>query len=177
MGAGAGSAILPTMRQLLLLRHGKAGTPAGGGDFERPLATRGRRDAKSLAGWLRAHGLEPDLIVTSSAARAQETAVCIANHLEQDSDGLAGNERLYLASPETILSFVGNFSDTAHRVLLVGHNPGLAMLVSALGEQPVSLPTATLAVLEFEGTWAGLSPGAARLAHLVRPADITPSAP
>ncbi len=64
--------------------------------------------------------------------------------------------------------------------LLVGHNPGLEALVLRLSADPPHLPpdgrlfpTAALARLAFEGSWAQLGPGCARLVALVRPRELS----
>ena len=62
------------MRRLLLLRHAKAEkAQPGERDHERKLAARGRDDAPQLGTYLVRHGLVPDLVVVSTAARARET--------------------------------------------------------------------------------------------------------
>ena len=62
-------------RELLLLRHGKA-VPHGSvvPDFDRPLDERGRTDTAWMARWAVDAGVVPDLVVSSPAQRARETA-------------------------------------------------------------------------------------------------------
>jgi len=163
------------MHQLLILRHGEAGTPQGGGDVDRPLTPRGRRDADRIAAWLQVQGLQPDVSISSSAARARETARRVGTALGTRPDALAEHQRLYLAPPETIISVLHDLPEAAERVLLVGHNPGLASFLYLLAGQPANLATCTLAVLDVDGPWAALGPGMARLVHLIRPGDLDAS--
>ena len=65
------------------------------------------------------------------------------------------------------------------RVLVVGHNPGLAMLVEFLADTPVDVPeglkffpTAALAHLRMPADWSRLTAGAGRLVDLVRPRTL-----
>ena len=61
------------MRQLLLLRHGKADRHSAGGDRERPLTRRGMEDARRMGEFLRDQEIAPDLAVASNARRAKQT--------------------------------------------------------------------------------------------------------
>jgi phosphohistidine phosphatase len=68
----------------------------------------------------------------------------------------------------------------AHRVMLVGHNPGLASLLDHLapttglvpGEGDRAMPTASLARLAMPRDWVHLAKGCARLVTLVRASDL-----
>jgi len=67
------------MQTLLLMRHAKSSwDDAAISDYDRPLNARGRRAAPRMGQLLREEGLVPDLIVTSSARRALETAQAVA---------------------------------------------------------------------------------------------------
>jgi phosphohistidine phosphatase len=132
------------MTTLLVLRHGKAGE-SDLGDRERELTPRGRRDAKAIAKTIAHRKLSPERIISSSAARALETAKLVARELDFDGP-LESLEELYLAEPERYLSAVARLGGEAERVLLVGHNPGLEQLVEHLTGGRVALPTAALAV-------------------------------
>ena len=69
------------------------------------------------------------------------------------------------------------------RALLVGHNPGLEDLVLLLSAESNPLrgaveekfPTASVAVLELDGDWAGACDGCGHLTTFVRPRDLDPS--
>ena len=63
-----------TRRRLYLLRHAKSSWKDEGlADHDRPLARRGRRAAKAIARHLREQGVEPELVLCSTARRARET--------------------------------------------------------------------------------------------------------
>ena len=65
------------MRHLLLLRHAKAVAHSKGGDIERELAPRGRRDAGLLGRHMLGKGLRPDLALVSASARTRETVALL----------------------------------------------------------------------------------------------------
>ena len=67
------------MKTLLLLRHAKSSwKETESSDHDRPLNKRGRRTAPLIGEYLQAEGLLPDLILCSSAVRAHETALLVA---------------------------------------------------------------------------------------------------
>jgi phosphohistidine phosphatase len=168
----------PHVSELLVLRHAKAGDGPGRDtrDHDRPLAPRGRSEAPRVGAWLAAHDLLPDRVLASTAARAVETALLVLDALGDDAPELMTERRLYLAHPTTVAETVVKHAAGCERLLVVGHNPGLAQLVEILTGAPleedpetgVLFPTAALAHLEIPGGWDALAPGGGRLAHLVR---------
>src|SRR5437868_2506052 len=65
-------------KHLFVLRHAKSSWDDPGlDDHERPLAPRGRRAAEAMAAHMSAHGVEPEL-VCSSSRRTRETLAGVA---------------------------------------------------------------------------------------------------
>ena len=170
------------MKTLLVLRHGKASQESTtGSDFDRPLTSRGRRQALAVGVELGSRDRAVDAIVASPAARVHETV-----------DGLmtgAGwtlpplwDRRLYNASFEALLDVIRQISDMAGAALIVGHNPGLHELILRLAEDDLtvmrgplggSFPTATLAELSLSvDQWRDVRPGCGRIHSLFRPGDF-----
>jgi len=124
------------MRQLILMRHAHAEAErSAASDAERLLDPRGRLEAAEAAQRLRAHGLVPDAIVTSPAARARETALIVAEQLGLAENHLHCEPELYLASPATLLAVIRRNTPQINRLLLVGHNPGLSELAEQFNAQ------------------------------------------
>nr|VFK13023.1 MAG: phosphohistidine phosphatase [Candidatus Kentron sp. LFY] len=166
-------------RELLLLRHAKSDWKvAVSSDFERPLSKRGARDAPRVGQWLNRQGLRPDLVISSPATRAHRTArqVCKAFGIEENH--IDWEARIYDSDTRVLLDILAECSPQAARVLLVGHNPGLVLLLtylcSALESPPDGkiLATATLARLGMPPDWRALHPGSATLLSLTRPAAM-----
>jgi phosphohistidine phosphatase len=170
------------MHQLLLLRHAKAVAEGPGlPDPARPLTARGRRDALAMGRALHALGLQPDLVLASSARRIQETLECLEPWPEAPL--IETIDRLYLASAPEILRLVNEVAETVRSVMVIGHNPGLracAVLLAAPGSGPErarrvlaeGLPTGTLVEFGCGGAWAHLAAGQARLARVLLPRDL-----
>jgi phosphohistidine phosphatase len=164
-------------KRLILFRHAKSSWEHDVEDDERPLADRGIRAAPAMGAWLDANGHLPDLALVSTARRAQQTWALAASALgravaEQDSDAI------YEASPETILGVIRSTDQAVATLITVGHNPGFEQLATLLmkddgGEAGARLrqkfPTAAIAVLSFDGSWAELGPHSCTLEHFVTP--------
>ena len=133
------------MKTLLVLRHAKSSwnDPALG-DHERPLNSRGRRDAPRMGELVREYALMPDIVISSDAVRARLTAEAMAEAAHYPGEILL-DQRLYLASPDDILSLLRRVRQNAETVMIVGHNPGLEELVEQLTGERQDLPTAALA--------------------------------
>ena len=171
------------MKRLWILRHAKSSWDhAGLADYARPLAPRGRKAAKRIARWADANGVRPELVLCSTAVRAQST-------LDLVRPGLGGPEErveqgLYHASTDDILELVATTDDTVTEVLLIGHNEGIGELAESLAGSGraadlaalhAKYPTGTLATLRAPaGRWSGLAPRSAELLSFVRPRDLLP---
>ena len=136
------------MKRLLVLRHAKSSwADSSLDDWQRPLNDRGRREAPRVGGWLRDRSLVPDLIVTSDAVRARETAAALATAAAYTRE-IVVEPSLYHATPaDAIAVLKGIAHQTARTVLIVGHNPGLEDLVSRLSGQHHNLVTAAIVAL------------------------------
>jgi phosphohistidine phosphatase len=165
------------MRRLILLRHAKSDwSVAGQPDHERTLAARGCDAALKVGAYMRRHGLIPNLVICSTAARARQTWELVAQALAEPAP-LNHEERLYNAAAETIVDIVKAARRSVHVLLVVGHNPGLrdlAELLIATGDVDArqrlleKFPTASLAVIDFPlDDWARLHPKSGRLDRFV----------
>ena len=155
------------MKTLTLLRHAKTERDSSTGrDFDRQLAERGQRDAARMGEEIRQLGLEHDLILSSPAARAAETA---------NLAGLAPqyDERIYDASTGDLLAIVQQADDSAVRLLLVGHNPGFERLASRLLDENVEMPTGSLLEIELSvDHWADAGDGNGRRVRFLKPKEL-----
>jgi phosphohistidine phosphatase len=163
-------------RRLILLRHAKSDWPDVP-DRDRPLAKRGRRNAPVVGRWLHDHGYLPDAVICSDARRTRQTWDLVAPELG-GSPQVTFEPRAYAASAQTLLYLVRELPAACQAALLIGHNPGVADLVTALtqapgaGLAPLRFPTAAVAVLESPVPWPDLAPGHARLLDHITPADL-----
>jgi phosphohistidine phosphatase len=153
------------MTTLVLLRHAKSAYPDGIPDHARPLNDRGEREAP-LAGELLAERTpRVDLALVSTGLRAQQTWAAVARRV--DAVQRVDRVDLYLATSDDLLSLVRGLPSSAASVVLVGHNPGLEELATALSGVPVTLKTSTFAILNSDANWEGWQGGTATLEEVV----------
>lgn len=163
------------MKQLLILRHAKSSwKDLMISDHARPLNKRGYRDAPRMGQELRSYDLCPNLIVSSTAKRAKTTATLVADEAGYEGEIILTRD-FYHAPPETYIAYCQGLSDEIERVMVVGHNPGMEMLVSLLGKGINEfMPTAALAIFDVDVThWSDFSAETpSHLIHLLLPRNL-----
>jgi len=113
-------------QNLVVMRHAKSEWDAPARtDFERPLAPRGKRDAKIIGKWLLKQSIAPTHIVSSAALRASQTAELVGAEL--GATPITFDEALYLADLHTLIRCLEH--PPAEHWMLVGHNPGIQEFV------------------------------------------------
>ena len=147
------------MKTILILRHAKSSWKHPElSDHDRPLNKRGQREAPQVGKHLREQGLQPDIMLCSTALRAQQTAQTAA-----EACGYEGDIRyipdLYGADVEDFVGILQGLEEAVNTAMLVGHNPDLEILLSFLTEEDESLSTAALAQVELPiQAWKELDP-------------------
>jgi phosphohistidine phosphatase len=163
------------MKTLLLLRHAKSSwDDPSVSDHDRPLNTRGLRDAPKVGALIKQHGLTPDLIVASTANRAQVTARQVALHSGYQG-AIDSSVHLYHASPDEYVAYLRSLPDEYAAVMVVGHNPGLEDLLELITGAYQKMPTATLAYISLGiACWREFVPNAdGQLIRMWRPKDLS----
>ena len=152
---------LPSL-EILFLRHAEAERKAAT-DFDRILTKKGREDATRAGKRLAELELKPDLVLSSPAPRALETAKLAAAAL--GAGDVATDPAIYDASRETLAKTIAKRAGSARRLMVVGHNPGLSDLASWLASLPAgwSLSKAATAQMRLRSTWQAMSKGCGRL--------------
>ena len=143
-------------------------------DRDRPLAPRGRKAVRKLAAHVEGGAIRPELVLCSPARRTRETIAGLEASL--GNPPVRFEERIYDASAERLLELAREISADVGSALVVGHNPGTAILIGLLAGDglppPAEVPTGALATLAFDGPWVELSGGAASLEAFVVPREL-----
>lgn len=158
------------MLRLVLFRHARAApTQRGGSDHERPLDADGWREAEDTARGLKALGAAPDRVLCSDARRTCEThAAC--SRVWPDLPPAEPSRDLYGADPIELLDLLATGLDAEPVAWVIGHNPTMEQLVTALSGRYVGMGTAHAALLELDAeTWADARGGTWRLVDIVTP--------
>jgi phosphohistidine phosphatase len=161
------------VKRLLLMRHAKSSwADERFADHDRPLNERGRNSVPVMAALLAEQGLRPDLILSSTALRARDTAFAVAEAFEWSPE-VRLSRRLYLAEPAAILARIAEVSAGIECLLVAGHNPGMEDLVSDLANQRERMPTAAIAKFTVDANdWTQLRSNGAELAHVWRAKEL-----
>jgi phosphohistidine phosphatase len=172
------------MKRLFLLRHAKSTwDDLVARDFDRPLNEKGHRAARTMGREMRRLDLDFDAVIASPARRVIET-------LHEVAQGFGGavparlEERIYLATCDTLVDLVRATPDEVNSLMLAGHSPGLEQLILTLtGKKEKDLraaveekfPTGALVELELPvARWRDVAPGQAALIRFIRPRDLDP---
>lgn len=166
-------------REILFLRHGKAGRPDGVEDIDRPLKDRGRVQARKIGTWLKKHDALPDAVLSSPARRALETAEDVLEAAGCDRRLIGTDPRLYFEARSKLMQALAEGGGTVERLLVVGHNPWMEELVKDLASEPVPHPggnwimkTGALMRFAVDDFKDGLSKGRGLLLDHVLPDDL-----
>lgn len=158
--------------ELTLLRHGLAVDREDWGkqpDLARPLTAKGIRRLHRAARGLAALGVRPELVLTSPAVRARQTAEACAAALHVEPAQLRDEPTLAPdASPEDFLARLEELD--AKEVVCVGHAPHLDEALAALlglrhGHGALALKKGGAALLRLRSS----QPGDASLRALLSP--------
>ena len=160
--------------ELIIARHAKSSWRFSDlDDFHRPLNKRGLRDAVQMPKLVAARIPTPDRVLSSDAVRAVQTSQALADGFGLPDDAVELLHDMYLASAEGLLALLARGAG-AHRVLIVGHNPGLTDLYNLLVGNPVeNLPTLAVAHLALDAPgWDRIEPGCGRSMRLLLPKEV-----
>ncbi len=160
---------------MYLIRHAKSSWKDDSlDDKERPLAKRGKKDAKLIARALAERDVHFDTVLSSPAKRARATCrrICKAAHFP--ADGVETKKTLYFSGCEQVLATVKQAGGDSSRVMAAfGHNPDWSNFVEHCSLKPPlfsELPTCGVAVIEFScSKWNEASFANAKCVELITP--------
>jgi len=155
------------MKSLTLFRHAKTERRSDSGlDFDRRLMDRGQDDSRRMGAEIGRLGLTFDLILSSPAARAAETAELAGLSPRYD-------QRIYEASAGDLLSMAQQTADEADRLALIGHNPGFERLASRLLGGSIDMPTGSLVEISLPiDSWRDAGDGNGQLVRFLKPKEL-----
>ena len=163
--------------RLILTRHAKsAWDDPTLDDHDRQLNARGRTAAQALGRWMAQQGHHPQTVLCSSAVRARQTWEGIAPALAE-LPLIHFLPQMYHAGPERLLDVLRGAETSA--VLMVAHNPGIAMFAELMAKHPpedpdfLRYPTGATTVLDFDvHSWAKVTAGTGNPMGFVTPRTL-----
>lgn len=160
------------MKRLYILRHAKSSwDDASLADFDRPLNDQGVNAAAFIGELIAGRGMEPEVIISSPAKRAERTAELVKENIGFDVP-LTYDERVYEASLTTLLKVISEIPADVDSALLIGHNPGMEAIIRCLTGEIQPMSTAALASIKLAiGQWKAVDQGTGTLEFLIRPKE------
>lgn len=140
-------------RRVFMVRHAKSSwSQPMQKDFDRPLNDRGERDAPMMGERLKKLGIMPDLVISSTAKRAKQTAKKICDALGYNKDDIKWYEKLYHCSPDIYEEVIYEIDNDIETIFIVSHNPGITQFVNGLSAdfKIYNVPTCGIIGAEFE---------------------------
>jgi phosphohistidine phosphatase len=160
------------LKTLYLIRHADArGKASGEADFDRSLTDRGEKDAAWIGQRLKERDVHVDLIYSSSAVRARESARLVARELGLKASQVTIDKALYLAGVPDLLDIVLALDNSASEVVVVGHNPGIIQFANWLTSAGVNqVPTCGTLRIDFPiDSWREVKEGVGSLIFFDHP--------
>tara|TARA_B100001996_G_C18647929_1_gene588185 strand:+ start:367 stop:879 length:513 start_codon:yes stop_codon:yes gene_type:complete len=141
--------LLLNMKTLVILRHAKSSWDYPElSDYERPLNSRGKKDAEMMSFKLSERLGYIDLLISSSSERTKLTYDYFKNKIKFNKELFT--DELYHASSQKIISVIKGADSEVNSLLVLGHNPGLTETVNILTNHHLyNLPTTGIVIIKF----------------------------
>ena len=165
-------------KDLYLLRHAEAvGKGSRQDDKSRELTHAGMKESLQMGAWLREQKISFDLLVSSSAVRAEQTTSLLAEGMKLDQPRILLEDVLYEASVGQFLEYINNIEEVYHHVLIAGHNPTISYLAEYLTKADIGeMATGSIAMIKFDlSSWKLVSENTGVLEQYVTPESLNAS--
>ena len=153
------------------MRHAHAETKEQQPDAARNLDDIGWKEATEMGDKLRQAGIFPDLIISSQAMRALQTAQTIAESVGYNVKNIQIEEDIYRVAADDVLHLLQEQDDKYKVVLLTGHNPTISELATMLSTDiKESMVPACMHIFEGDAnSWAHFREHPVKLVHSMQP--------
>jgi len=137
------------MKTIYILRHGKSSWEHPElSDYDRPLLPKGEHRTKKIAKYLKKQEKIPQLILTSPAKRAKQTAKIANSYLETN---VKKEDNLYPGNSQNIQETIFGLDNQLESVMIVGHNPALTNIVREFMDPQLDwLSTSSVAMASWD---------------------------
>ncbi len=139
------------MKTIYLIRHAKSSwdNPTLA-DEHRPITQKGIDKTKKISDYLFTNNHFPELIISSHAKRALETAILVAKKLNYPENKITIEEKIYFNGTDGYLDIIFGISDLYESIMIFGHNPTISNFSNYFIKQLDDyIPTSGLIILRF----------------------------
>jgi len=140
------------LKKIFLIRHAKSSWNYPDlADFERPLNKRGRTVAPFMAQKLAEKKYQPDLIISSPAIRAAQTARIFADILKYDLLKIDYQAGIYDGDDSDYFKIINDLKDRYKNIFIFGHNPDIHIVAQNFLDKYLDhFPTCCICGIQFE---------------------------
>lgn len=160
---------------LYIVRHAKAEDRATFmADHDRQLTSEGIMAAARIGRYLRDKSVKPDVIVSSTAPRAADTARGLAEQLGYDPAQIQLAGSLFDGGPKAYLAVVNAVPAGVQSAMIVGHNPDVSYFAEFLTHQSIgSMSKGAVIAVTFDNlNWAEVSGRTGNVAFQITPKQL-----
>lgn len=127
-------------------------------DADRPIVDKGINNTKKIVIELNNRKVQVDLLISSHAKRAYETAKIIATGINYPVEKIEVNKGIYRVDRDDIFNILFALNDNIDSVMIVGHNPTLTQFTNLFLDKKIDiLPTSGVISISFEiNNWIGV---------------------
>ena len=162
------------MRSIIIFRHGKSDWDAiYDRDHDRPLSKRGLKASKKMGQYLNKIHQIPEIVISSSAIRAKNTAKLALEHGNWSSK-LVIETKIYGGTSKALLRIVYSIEDKYQSICIVGHEPTCSSFISLCTYHSQRFTTASMAKINFKiNSWREIEFGKGILEWIKSPKEIS----
>ena len=139
------------MKRVIIVRHAKAVSYGYDDDFTRDLTDRGVKDAQRIGEELKKMKITPDVMISSPANRALQTATIFAENMNFNKKNIVEIEDIYNGlNTFGFLDLIQKLPDEAKTAFFFGHNPSFQYYANNLTERfHDEMPTCSTVAIDF----------------------------
>jgi phosphohistidine phosphatase len=140
------------MKILYLVRHAKSSWEEPGiKDIDRPLMEKGINKTQRVIEYFQRNNISVDLMISSPAVRAFETAKLIARGIDYPVKNIKQDNKIYDGYYDRILDIIYNTPREVNSLMIFGHNPTITQLANLFLHPGIDmLPTSGVVSISFD---------------------------
>ena len=140
------------MKTLYIVRHAKSSWDSPDlDDVKRPIIENGIKKTKKVIDYLIKEKVMVDLIISSHALRAIETACLFADGLNYEKSNIVVNNNIYESDEDAMLNEVYGLPNDKNNIMFIGHNPTFTQFANFFLSKKIDfLPTSAVISISFD---------------------------
>ena len=162
------------LKNIILFRHAMPDNNSFIKDHDRPLSSTGILDAKKMGVYLTEKNEFPDIVISSTALRAKNTAE-LAMEEGKWNCKIIFEGGIYKGDTLFLLKFVNQLDDVLSSICLVGHEPHFSNYIAqSTGDTYHRFSKGSMASIDFDvNSWKDINMGTGNLIWRVQPKEIS----